>query len=1135
MKKITVDRRRLVAIALRNKIEGVSTMSCDELAKVLIDNGVRIDHIKYCEEHLALGKGVACKLLLHAKAVTTSTKETKMGTRTKEEANRMLEELMLQNSLDELATVTVVHGEKAKDMIPTSVSEIKELVFNARRKTKGEDKVMVETTAVVKEKIMPLVAKASKVVLDDGTDNVNPGFMQAVKFTGIYKHLVWDKSWITVDGKRKMVKTFAGLKDYEDVVAPLPVHSPLKQFIDAGELRYCRIAQLDQLGKFYKREKASAFRCFAQQAAGAGYLCIQPDWKDSELQIFYETPEKLAAFFNISLEKLYKSLGKLHKWLKLVKTPTKLTIQEDTEIRVLYINEENNQYGKPRYDGDIVIKYDLMAFKAGGARLWEGFSSMMQMRSYKSTGLLLKGLAIFNEAHFNRRARVLQEKYNYSPKRFDMIINQHSVKFDGIGLEDGKIYTFKASELFRFVGLRARAGSSRYGAQLVAMSDMNIASGILKEHGLMESALLIKALAKGMPYAWIHIAHDYRKVDTNKFLELAFCINRPQYGWRMAKMATLHNRNMSFLESEWRKRISSVQVNFESAYAYTDERCDDAIKAWFDKTGEYKSFAVLPVGTTEDELNDKGEIASIKYPLHSAPCVCSHTALREDIFNPESKLIGGLYGGLGLPTLYQRSVMGLDTDGDKLAKFKTAFSVIPEFDLTQALVEEKVEVAPITTLAQAVEETITLAHGAAADTLAIGTIDLTIRYCFMWSHLNGVAITPQISAAVGALREGGIKGGVKGDTKGIAASSTQLDIPASLEAGTLSQDILTWFSALVGRQVDPMSDFGEVNKENLAEIAHYLAVKGAGCKERGHGDKFLHRMQTLLPAYMAHAGDKSNNPWHDAMVLLSEGIKPEYLTAEKMDCRIIQNQYTATWKLIQASFRTYGKEGLDYEFDLEQVMNFANWINQYYKRNSRGIQSAFRGEKDRETGEMLVAGDFDAERKTRRFIKLLRVIRFLLNGLVPHPADIEQLPSGAIPEGIASRCLTFGDKNRQTMAYLKFAHIYIGTTEFNVAGTEGNSGGMAWNFPASVVYEARAMYYDSTTEGKKEVRNPFLGMAEELAVEFDNMWLKRAQDWVAKNPYANEFIYPEMDEDGFEEDETAKDVHMSSDDFDSCD
>lgn len=942
----------------------------------------------------------------------------------------------------------------------------------------------------------------------------NPSEMvELVTENALYKHLIVEEKWIKPEGggKKRLIHKLVGLGDY-DYPPVFPVNSPMFQKIVDGDMKVCIVSQRDQRNKLRKGQKGRIFEIFQGAAASAGYICIQPDYKRTELRIYYQTPEKLASFFNVTVEKIFASLDKLHKWVKLVDSPTKITVDDGRMVRFLYHEEPNNEYGKPVKDGSGYWNGQVQILKEDRV-MWHGFSQFMQIRSHKESGILAKCNLCANKKLFRREAKRMQDLYNVRPTQYEMILNQHAIKFDGIGLEAGKIYEVELGKLLRIINARLKMGTSTLGAQLVAASSMPAMRNILEEHGILEAASRIKALAKGLPFAWIDLAKGYRKIDTNKFLELALCVKR-KWGWRIPKLYNVHNRNLSFLESEWRSSISSVLVNTRSAYTYTDDRCDEAVKAWKEKTGEVVSFCILDKAT---EPNEGGFVASIKYPLHSAPCICSHKVLREDIFDDESPFVRGPEGGLGLSTLYERSVHGLDDDGDKVALFITDEYIPPTIDFSMAEEEEKTEKVVITSIEEATEYIKEMAKVAAAETVGIGQKDLAVRYALTYLHLHNVELTAEMSSLIGAMREGNIKGGVKGDKKGI--KGPEMNTIESLEKGTLVEDTINWMSDISGVEIPQLSKHGELNKDNLAEVTHALVVKGAKCVSNKHSDKFLFRMLDLLPAYMAHKGDKTNVPWHNAFEILSEGIKPEYLAFDKGDHALLQVQYKESWNTIKASFAQWGPEELGYPFDLDMVVGFAEWLRAFYRNNRDSILADYRGIVDRETREILVVGDWDSEVRMRKFQRLNRAIRFILNGLQPHEKDLSSLKHPTVPDGIINRCLWFKEKSRESIAYLKFANIYIGSIDINARGKTGNSGELTRLFPAEAFVAARELYYDSTNRGKKEDRNPFLDLTRTLASEFDSQWMERTQKWLEKNPYGEEYVYPENDYEGFEEEE----------------
>lgn len=1015
--------------------------------------------------------------------------------------------------------------------------ELKRLILESEGKTS-------EATAVASEEVSVIT----------GYRISNPSEVSEVLDTGFLKKCKTKVTWGDKDpetGKRKKVISLESLVDVDtEEKATLANSSPLMPYVNNGELRLARVLQVDENNKPWKGHKFEIYEKFARDLIPHGYIAVRPNTKDTELQIFYETPEKLAEFFGISVERLYGNIDKIHKWLALIKTPTKVSVSDQQPLNVFYHEEENNENNAVRYDGDIFVKQGLKVFKPSSDKtLWDGFCALAQARSRHQARIILKGLYRFGKNNgFNRKAAELEKKYGTSLAGVDMIVNQHALKFDAYGMKHGNTYTFPAADLIRIIGMRFKAGTSTLGGQLPAMKDMKVAKGIMHEHGIMQNALLLNALAKGLPYPNIMVAGGYEKLDTNKFLDLAYMLHDgTQY--RLSKCKSDHNRHMSILEAEYRKGISSIKVNTLSAYVYTDDRCDEAMKRWHEKTGEWVSFAIM---NQEMDTNDRGEITTIKYPMHSAPCVASHKVLRVDIFDDKSPIVIGIDGGIGLSTLYQRSVFGLDCDGDKLAVLVTQEYVTPYINLSKVVDESKGEKPVINNINDAVEYSILLSKNAFGNTLAIGYVDLIVRYILTWCHLNNVTLSDEFMFDIANLREGGIKGGIKTDLKGIGQDD--IDVVASLEAGTLTKDILNWASKKLNVAIPAPLGFREFDENNLAEIVHNLVIRGGGAGTKSHSDIFLYRMLKLLPAYMKHQGNKSNNPWHEVFETLSEGVKPEYLEFTKNDGLTLQKQYTAVWNYIKSSFATYGEE-LGYSFDIEAIQNFSKWLSDWYRYNSRQILSDYRGYVDPVTYTTLKQGDWDNDRKKRRYQRLARATKFMLNGLKPHDVDLADIPNGEIPTPVLMRCLSFADKNKDTMGYLKFAHICIATTEFHNKGADGGSGGVARMFPAEVQIAAREMYYELTVQGKMEPKNPFLvpvsfkitsrnakflksygkeesvskwtieeidgelyaskpSLVRELAIRYDEEWFVRAQKWLEKNPYQYDSSYE------FEDNET---------------
>lgn len=976
--------------------------------------------------------------------------------------------------------------------------------------------------------------------------------------------------------KSKKVWLLNALRDYE--YGPLfPINSPMYNHIKNGDIKVCVISNRDQDNKLKRGMKYAAFKMFSEGVQELGYICVCPDFKRTEIRIYYGTPEMLAAFFNITIEKLYKSLDKLHKWMKLVDSPSKITVEDDRDVRFIYHDQAPNEYGSDKKDGLGWYNGDInIIAKRTQRNLWYGFAQFAQMRSYKDIGILAKCNLCANKKRFRIEAKHIKEAYGVSPNQYDLILNQHAVKFDNIGLVPGQIYTVPLNKMIRIVNMRLKMGSSTLGAQEVAAESMAAMRFINEEHGLLDHAHRIKAIAKGLPYAVLDAAKGYEKLDTNQFLQLGMLINR-KYGWRMPKLYNIHNQRMSMLETEWRRTISSVSVNTRSAYCYTDDLCDKAMVEWHDKYGEWVSFAAID---KHMEYNSKGEVITIKYPLHSAPCIASHKVLRKDIFNPESPVVWGVEGGIGFSTLYMRTVHGLDEDGDKVAIFRSEATIpvkinIPKVskkinanlgdlfgvDMIDKLPDASKPVVAVMTFEESCQYIRDMAEDAAAETAGIGGKDLAVRYALTWLHLNGVELTSEMSSLIGSMREGNIKGGVKGaeGLKGIEVDAG-IDTKTSMAAGTLAQDTVNWMSKISDAQIPQLSGHGELNPDNLAEIVHALAVKGAKCTSNKHSDKFLYRMLTLLPAYMAHPGNKDNVPWHNAYTIMADGIKPEYLEFDLNDHIILQARYKAVWDFSINSFKHWGawdnaeliKKELGYSFDLEHVQGFADWMRNYYQVNRNSILDDFRGVRDRETGETLRPGDWDSERRGRRFQRLNRAIRFMLHGMRPHDADVASLPYPVIPEPIKNRYTWLGSNNDDTLGFLKFANAYIGSVDINGRGKQGNSGELCRLFPAMAQTRVAQMYYFNTTVGKKEEVNPFLVpvrfevtydcplrqdnrytveltangklflskpcLMEELSVKFDMEWMERALLWLEKNPYGDEFVYPENDYEGYEED-----------------
>jgi hypothetical protein len=258
---------------------------------------------------------------------------------------------------------------------------------------------------------------------------------------------------------------------------------------------------------------------------------------------------------------------------------------------------------------------------------------------------------------------------------------------------------------------------------------------------------------------------------------------------------------------------------------------------------------------------------------------------------------------------------------------------------------------------------------------------------------------------------------------------------------------------------------------------------------------------------------------------LASGIKKEYLEFELNDHKIIQGMYVSAWNMIKASFTKFGPE-LGYSFDLEMTCGYAEWLRSFYAANRASILNDYRGINDRETGEILLVGDWDVERRARRFQRLNRVIRFLLHGLKPHQADLDSISYKEIPAGILSRSEWFGQKNKDTNMYLQCMVTYIGAIDINAKGKTGNSGELTRLFPAVPFVNAIQLYWEHCAAGKEV--NPYLSVAKDRAVEFDAHWMDRAMKWLEKNPYGDEFVYPENDYEGFEEAEISE-----SDDDDS--
>ena len=942
--------------------------------------------------------------------------------------------------------------------------------------------------------------------------------------------VVTKNSWqILPNGKSRRKRVFNGLELKEDKLE-VPLGAPITPWLFAGKVRMLKMVGIPRGMKYL------AFEWIAKAFHAYGMICLIPDFKESEPRLVYGFPEDLASLFGVRVSYFYASSSKWGKWLRYVMTPTKVEVSEP--VTCLYLETPDDENGYPVNDGGGVFFGQWDILKESGKMLWNGFSNFVQIRHTPPTPevstecMIAIKACIASDGHsVAQTAREVLLSIGQNPITLGsvLVLNQHAVKYNGgPALKHGQMW----KQQVRLIGIKVRAkGSSTVSGQEVSQNPDSIRE-LLYHHGLSEAAHFMVAYTQGTPYAIIDGAKGFETVDTNQFLTLLYMVRR-NGKWLRNRMPSFHRRHLAFCESLYRNTIIATKINNRSAYQYHDPRCDAAMLKHYRETGEWRLIVVPEEGTPLDSL---GRLIYIKAPNHSRPCLVTAYCLTEEVDSVRGGAKTQEYvfcpeGGFGLPNLMAIKVKGLDFDGDK-AGFGEHPDYMPELAISfsdcivpKSVVPKANTVKP-STLEEAQVAALEGARVASNATFAIGYVSLTLRYCIMWCNLNGVTISDEAMMEIGNAQEEGIQAGAKTVLKSGAASVVIDCSTATEDPEGLIESCFVFFEHLVGVTVPRMSGWGELDKSNLAEICHTLMNKGGGSKIREHAAIYSHRVKNVIPLYKAHPASKAGFARGFAFNILANADMAPYLEPVKADCGIFQNEYAAVWKMIQAGFKAYTPEDLGYEFTLEKVVQFGDWLTWLYRNKSGEFLRSFRGSID-ETGA-ISGGNWDKDLKTERFQRLNRALRFFFCGIAPHGYDLEKI-NIELSSHWEKFALIKRDKNHQWFKFQCFVLAYLGSKEFNTKGKEGNSGGVCMRIPSSVHCAVKRMYYTKTAAGIAEVEkglaNPFVDLCETLAEKFEEHQLELDLKWLADHPFEIRKEKTDSDEEGFEVDSLASEYY----------